>query len=688
MSSKPCRPLLQINGLSIGYRNQWGTTIQVLRAIDLAVNQGETIGLVGESGSGKSTLALAIMGYLRRGSRLLDGRVDFAGMALFQQTAQQLATLRGSRIALIPQNAGQSLTPTMRIGNQIDEVLMLHTTLSSHERSQRVQQLLDQVRLPDPAKLAQRYPHELSGGQQQRVAIAMALAGEPELLVLDEPTKGLDVTTQSHILALLHDLVRASQTAMIYVSHDLEVIAYVCERVAVMYAGEVVEAGPVRDVLRQPKHPYTCGLLAAMPRVQDAVLPQGLLGAPPRLDSVTVGCAFAARCAWADQRCRESSPALEQVAITVANHQVRCHHWQTLAPYLPPLLPLPAATAPTPVETTALLRLQDIEITYHKAGLARRWFAHTDPPPATVSDISLQVEKGETLALVGESGSGKSTLIRAIAGLLTPRRGAIHFAGLPLAPQVADRPANVRRRIQWIFQNPDASLNPRHSVLELLAQPLRLYWGLDETALRARASELLAGVRLGEHYLTRYPAQLSGGEKQRVAIARAFAAQPDLILCDEVTSSLDVSVQAAVLVLLRDLQSQQQTTYIFVSHDLALVRVVSDQVAVLYQGRLCEVGPTPAIFAPPFHPYTATLLNAALKPEAGILPPMSDEVVLEPAPSVRGCPFQHRCSLHLGAICNTESPPWQVAPTAEDIGHRIRCHIPWQQLAAQQQRQA
>jgi peptide/nickel transport system ATP-binding protein len=672
--------LLQLNELAVGYRNQRGDTVSVLRGVDLSIAPGETIGIVGESGSGKSTLALALMAYLRRGSHVQSGRVHFAGMDLLQQRPDQLTALRGSQIALIPQNAGQALTPTMRVGKQVEEALQLHTTLSAAARRERLYELLRQVRLPTPEALAQRYPHQLSGGQQQRVAIAMALAGNPTLLILDEPTTGLDVTTQAHILGLLRELAQTMKIAMVYVSHDLGVIAQVCDRVAVMYAGEIVETGPTAELLSRPRHPYTRGLLASIPRLHQATLPQALTGTPPAVDSLITGCAFAARCAWADAHCWTQSPLLTVGDGADTAYAVRCHHWQRLdvegngQTKRSTLLETSAADDETP-----LLRLEGISISYHKARLGASWF-NRQTPPATVAEISLTIPKGKTLALVGESGSGKSTLLRAMAGLLTPQQGTITFDGQPLATTVAARPAEVQRRIQIVFQNPDSSLNPRHTVLDILAQPLRLYWRLNERAIRLRAIELLQMVRLGEPYLGRFPAQLSGGEKQRVAIARAFAAQPDLILCDEITASLDVSVQAAVLTLLRDLQATQKTTIVFISHDLAVVRAIADEVAVLYQGRLCEVGPAAAIFAPPFHPYTATLVDAVLEPQPGRQLPTLNGREVNGVSAARGCPYQQHCIHHLGEICNAETPPWQENAKRSPGGHRIRCHLPWPEL--------
>lgn len=667
--------IIEISHLSIGYRNRAGDIVQVLRDIDLTIDPGETVGLVGESGSGKSTLALAMMAFLRSGSELLNGDVRFSGIDLFALSDRKIEAMRGKEIALIPQNAGQSLTPTMKVGAQIEEALRLHTNLIAADRAVRAIELLGLVRLPSPDELADRYPHELSGGQQQRVAVAMALAGDARLLLLDEPTTGLDVTTQTHILELLSDIAKETNTAMVYVSHDLGVIARVSHRVAVMYAGEIVEDGPARAVFAHPNHPYARGLLSSIPRLDDEHLPPSLPGTPPAVGSILAGCAFRDRCAFATEICTTDAPAL--IAIQGSNpvHKIRCHHWEEV-------LQTKMARDGSAVERYAangnekpLLSMSDVAITYFKPRLLDALF-RIQEPPHTVDNISLDIHQGETIALVGESGSGKSTIIRTIAGLKPPKTGTITYDGQDLTLSVDRRDRDLRRRIQLIFQNPDASLNPRQTVAEILAMPLRLYFGDSPSEIEVKSREILRRVRLGEHYLERYPAQLSGGEKQRVAIARAFVADPELILCDEVTSALDVSVQAAVLDLLYELKSEQDATYIFISHDLAVVRAVADRVAVLYQGRLCEVGPVDAIYAPPFHPYTETLVGAVLEPDPDTEPVLLAGDTPESSPPAQGCPFQRRCPHRLGDICDMESPPWQ----AQSDGHMIRCHIPLAEL--------
>jgi peptide/nickel transport system ATP-binding protein len=661
-------PLLDIRKLCVGFRSRAGTVLPVLHEVDLSVCRGESLGIVGESGSGKSTLALAAMGYLRHGLQRLRGEVIYDGRDMFGLPPAELARIRGGKLGLIPQNSGQALTPTQRIGAQIGEALRLHCDHDPATHHTRACALLEQVRLPEPETILRRYPHELSGGQQQRVAIAMALAGEPDALLLDEPTTGLDVTTQAHILDLLRDLARERDMAMVYVSHDLGVIARVCDRVQVLYAGETVLTGPARAVLRAPAHPYAAALLAAIPRLGAQGLPSALDGRPPGPDVARNGCAFAPRCTLATEACRAERP---NMATTEDGQAARClFPGEAVARGAGRDAPACAADSP------CALSLDGVSVRYDRPG----WLARlrgAAPPPATVEGITLDLRRGETLGLVGESGSGKSTILRAIAGLLAPASGGIALGdGTPLAGTLERRSPTDLRRIQMIFQNPDESLNPRQSVGEILAQPLRLYFGLQGRALADRAAELLETVRLGAHYLDRRPGQLSGGEKQRVAVARAFAAGPEVVLCDEITSALDVSVQAAVLDLLNDLKARHGTAFIFVSHDLTVVRALSDRVAVLYQGRICETGPAAAVYGAPNHPYTEVLLGAVLAPDPDHAPRLLAEDATELAPPARGCPFQRRCPVKLGAICETDTPPAREA----GAGHVIRCHIPLEEL--------
>jgi peptide/nickel transport system ATP-binding protein len=669
-------PLIDIRNISIGFTGKSGETLPVLRNIDLAVGAGESIGIVGESGSGKSTVALAAMGYLKRGLRLLDGSVRFQRQDMFAQSRTELEKIRGGELALIPQNSGQSLTPTLKVGAQLIEALRLHSDVSEAQYLAKAVELLSQVRLPDPEAIISRFPHELSGGQQQRVAIAMALAGEPHALLLDEPTTGLDVTTQAHILELLREIARDRGMAMVYVSHDLGAIARVCDRVVVMYAGEVVLEGTSRQVLKAPVHPYARGLLASIPKLSDPRLPVALDGRPPAPGGAGAGCSFVDRCALAQDKCRGTRPELETLP---SGEAVRCFFHEDAAQ----LSLAGTGAVPTKIDPNAApaLNLEDLSISYSRPGLFDKLLGRDSLGTLTVDGIEITVVKGETLGLVGESGSGKSTILKAVAGLLPPAGGKITVTdGVPLAAEVEQRSPEHLRKVQLIFQNPDDSLNPRHTIAEILEQPLKLYFGLSGNELYHRSADILDRVRLGAHYLDRLPSQLSGGEKQRVAIARAFAAQPEVVLCDEVTSALDVSVQAAVLDLLNELKATQGTTYIFVSHDLAVVRALSDRVAVLYQGRICEIGASADVYATPSHPYTEVLLGAVLEPDPDTAPTLSADDVVELSPPAQGCPFQRRCPRKIGEICNVDAPPWQQSTQ----GHSIRCHHTIQDLEALQ----
>ena len=660
--------LLEISDLSIGFTGRSGETLPVLRNVDLAVERGESVGLVGESGSGKSTLALAAMGYLKRGLRVLGGTAAFRSRDTFKMSQKDLEQIRGGEISLIPQNSGQSLTPTMRVGAQLRESLSLHSDLQPSEQRDRMIELLAQVRLPDPESILERYPHELSGGQQQRVAISMALAGDSDALLLDEPTTGLDVTTQAHILELLKELARETRKAMVYVSHDLGAIARVCDRVLVMYAGEVVLEGPARNVLLAPVHPYARGLLASIPKLKDARLPDSLEGRPPPPGGAGKGCAFEDRCSIARPECRTSRPELTRCET---GELVRCPHSSEVPP-LSDAAAIDAGDIRSGSSDESALDIENLAISYAKQGLIDQILGRRPKSVPTVDDISIKIGKGETIGLVGESGSGKSTILKTIAGLLPPVDGEIRIGSSQrLATEVERRNSEHRRMVQLVFQNPDESLNPRHTVEQILGQPLMLYFGLKPEEAKERSEKILESVRLGSHYMDRLPSQLSGGEKQRVAIARAFVAEPEIVLCDEVTSALDVSVQAAVLQLLDKLKRERGTTYVFVSHDLAVVRSLSDRVAVLYQGRLCELGPAKQVYSSPSHPYTDVLLGAVLEPHPDFVPKLAADDIVELTPPEAGCPFQRRCPKKLGRACETTPPPWREFSD----GHRIRCHL-------------
>ena len=659
----------QIRNLSIGFKSKQGKEISILRKIDLNIKKGETVGIVGESGSGKSTLALAMMGFVKQGLFTIDGECKFENLNLLKMNNKDLEKIRGRKIAMIPQNAGQSLTPNLKIGYQIEEALKLHTKLDTNQRQKKISELLNKVRLPSPETIALRYPHELSGGQQQRVAIAMALAGNPNLLLLDEPTTGLDVTTQAHVLEVLKDIANDTGTSMVYVSHDLGAIAQVSDRVVVMYAGEIVLEGPVRKILKDPIHPYANGLLKSIPKLSLKGLPSSMPGSQPQSDKLGTGCSFYERCNISTEKCKKNSPGLEYLNEIDVN--VRCFNFNDLRDF-DETTELKNNEFSEKKNTKEVLKLNNLSISYAKQNFVDQFLGRIKDSNPTVKDINIEISKGETLSLVGESGSGKSTILKSIAGLLKIKDGKIFFNEKDfLSDDLKARSSNNLRAIQLIFQNPDESLNPSHTVEEILSQPLKLYFNLQGDKLKKNISDLLQKVRLGDFYMQRYPRQLSGGEKQRVAVARAFAANPDIILCDEVTSALDVSVQAAVLDLLKKLKRDFNTTYIFVSHDLAVVKAISDRVAVLYQGRLCEIGLSEGVYKFPSHPYTEVLLGAVLEPDPDIKPRLIAEDIVEERPPEKGCTFQGRCPRIIGDKCKNETPPWQIGLN----GHAIRCHI-------------
>ncbi|TAK11301.1 MAG: ABC transporter ATP-binding protein [Anaerolineae bacterium] len=676
-------PLLDIRDLTVSYRTG-GRALDALRGVSLRVARGQTYGLVGESGSGKSTLALAVMQYLPAEGAVTGGAITFDGRDLLAHSRADLRHLWGRELALVPQDPFTALNPALRIGEQLAEGLRLYEGLNEEEGNARAVDLLRTVRLPDPERAAGSYPHQLSGGQQQRVLIALALSGRPKLLVLDEPTTALDVTTEAAVLDLVAGLTRAAGASALYVTHNLGVVAGRTERVAVLYASELVEDAPTADLFRQPLHPYTRGLLDSLPRPgqrKDRQRLSGIEGRIPPLDALPPGCVFEPRCPLAVDRCRSERPALDE---PVPGRHVRCHRWPEILAGDVSAARAPQAALPLPLATgESVLRLDDVTVQYPLRRTAVEALrGESKKAVHAVGGVSLSVNKGRTLGIVGESGSGKTSLARAIVGLVDRTGGDIDLLGLRLPPRLSDRGRAVLAQLQMVFQNPEEALNPYLTVGESLSRPLVTLLNLGRGEARQRAPDLLEAVRLPRTYAARRPAQLSGGEKQRVAIARAFAAHPDLLVADEPVSSLDVSVQANILNLLNDLQREHDSTTVFISHDIAVVAYLSDEVAVMYLGGLMETGPAAALFRPPHHPYTEALLSAIPVPDpAAIQSAIRLEGEVPSAVNVpSGCPFHTRCPRKIGAVCETETPPWQ---TGTD-GKRIFCHIPLSELAAEQ----
>jgi peptide/nickel transport system ATP-binding protein len=563
----------------------------IVEDVSLELRRGEILGVVGESGSGKTTTALALFGYAQGGARIAAGEFTLNGERL--ESFQAMRAARGRLISYLPQNSGTALNPALRVRSAIGDMMREHRGRDDAAARAAV---LGKVGLPADEDFQGRFPHQLSGGQQQRVCTAIAIVGEPPMIVLDEPTTGLDVVTQAHVLEELLRLRDEERVAMLYVSHDLAVVGQIADRIAVMYAGRIVEEGPAGEVLSQPRHPYTRGLLSSIPDHSAPRRLEPMSGVVVGVGERPPGCAFAPRCPMRVPHCDAAMPPLEPVA---PRHAVRCYEWQR-TPELPrereDLAARAMAHEAAPVLDVAHLRAEH-----------RGWGA----PVVAAEDISFSVARGECVALVGESGSGKTTIARAIAGLHPAAGGAIRLGGEELAATARRRDREQRRRVQIIFQNPSEALNPRHTVRAAVARPLRVLGRLSRTAADAQVAELLEQVRLPARVADRYPEELSGGERQRVAIARALGPKPELIVCDEITSALDVSVQAAVLKLLEDLRAELGLSMLFITHDLGVVATIADRVLVLERGHICEEGPVGTLLNAPRHPYTQRLLAAA-----------------------------------------------------------------------------
>ena len=589
---------LTLENLSVGYRKGRGPVVQVVQGVDLTLRAGLIHGLVGESGCGKSTVALASIGYRGHGSVILAGRALLADRDLLALDRSELGDIWGRDVAYLAQNAATALDPALTIRTHFDDVLRLHVGLRGADLSARRLEMLEAVGLPDPAGALRRYPHEFSGGQQQRLALAIALACRPKVLILDEPTTGLDVTTQARVSELLTGLVVELGIAALYVSHDIALLATVAADISVMYGGEIVERGLVDEIAASPRHPYTRALLAAVPSVRTPRLVVGIPGGPP-LEVSRSACPFADRCGYVAEICRERHP--EQVALN-DTHTVCCARLEVVGAGTAAVLASDADDGGTrPSRQAALLELDRVSCFYATRG----------GRVAVVSGVSFEVGEAETVGVVGLSGSGKSTLLRAIAGLHPRVAGQIRFRGEPLVRDAQKRPRAVREHIQIVFQDPASSLNPRHRVGDLIARPIALFRAeLTASDRRAAVAELLDAVKLSRSLVDRYPWELSGGQQQRVAVARAFAAAPALLLCDEITSALDVSVQATIIELVRALAAANGTAIVFVSHDLAVVRSLADRVIVMRDGEICESAATEELFAAPAHPYTIELLSA------------------------------------------------------------------------------
>lgn len=652
-------PLLEVKGLTVAYERD-GRPFQAVRNANFSLGAGDTLGIVGESGSGKSTIAFAVAGYLPENGRIASGSIGFAGADISSLAARHRYGITGKKIAMVYQDPAGALNPIMPIGEQIAEVYRLHNRCSRAAAREKTVDMLHRVHLRDPHRAYDKYAHQFSGGQQQRIVIAMALAAEPSLLILDEPTTGLDVSVEAEILALIAELRTFVKASILYISHDVRVISDTCDRVAVMYAGEIVESGPTTEILRSPSHPYTRALL-------DCLIPFGAVKESVRLASIdgqldvahATGCSFAPRCSLAEERCHQKPPPMATVADKRAS---RCYFYDKIpTKEIGRSIPTRRSNLDQP---RPLLNVDNVEKQYAVRGNQTR----------ALASVTLSIPSNRVIGVIGESGSGKTTLARVISGLELPSSGSLQLGGAKLHGRVQNRPVEIRRAIQMVFQNPNATLNPSHTAGYALRRAVQKLTGLRGARCEARVRELLASVKLGPRHLEALPEQLSGGERQRIAIARAFAAQPALVLCDEPTSALDVSARAIILNLLADIQASTGTSYIFISHDLATVRYIADEIIVMYLGDIVAIGSAAGIFERPVHPYVETLVNALLPSRQ-----RRDLQRVESSPPAsntpRGCVFHQRCPYKVGPICE-EPPPWQTS-----MGHRYRCVIAPERLA-------
>lgn len=685
-------PLLQIKDLHTDIEIRSGV-VRALSGVDLHVNPGETLGIVGESGSGKTMTALSLMGLLPQGGRVSSGSIILDGQDLTQLPLKEKRKLRGTKVGMIFQDPLTSLNPTMKIGLQVCEPLRVHEKMSKKDALERAVEILKRVGMPRPEVVINNYPHQLSGGMRQRVMIAMALVCQPRILIADEPTTALDVTTQMQILDLIDELRDEYKMGVILITHDLGVVAGHTDRVSVMYAGRIVETAPTKTLFTEPRHRYTSSLMAALP---ERALAAGtklfsIPGAPPSLTNLPVGCRFAARCLWATDECRAGYPDLSGDE----NHSYACFHPVQDTDESPALLQAKldaeaspedsedaAKAASVPVATPshdALLDVKEASREYESAGSG--FFNRNKGVVSAVDRVSITVKKGETYGLVGESGCGKSTVGRLIAGLEPPSGGAIELLGRDLATLKGRDAVKMHQDVQMMFQDSYAAMDPRMRIDQILAEPMSIQKTGTARQIAERIMEILEQVGLTEEILDRYPHEFSGGQLQRIGFARSLTLAPDLIVADEPVSALDVSVQAQVLNLMKDLQEELGLSYLFISHDLAVVQYMADRIGVMYLGRIVEEGPAKEVVEKPKHPYTKALIDSIPVPDPEFV--HDDEAIKltgEPPSAVNppeGCRFRPRCPF-AGEEC-------KVQPVLTDETHRVACHHPLLQERAPQE---
>ena len=675
-------PILVCKDLCISYYTRAGE-IPAVVDFSLTVLPGETIGIVGESGCGKSTVAMAIMQHMGANGGIKSGSITFKGRDLTQLTDDELRGIRGSDVAMIYQEPFASLNPSLKISTQLMEVPLAHEDITTEEARQRALQMLSDVKLPDPERLMESYPHQLSGGQQQRVVIAMGLLSNPSLLLLDEPTTALDVTVEAGIVKLVADISKKYGTSQIYISHNLGLILETCDRVFVMYSGEVVEEGTIDSLFTWPRHPYTHGLFACIPLPtadKHAAPLKPIRGQLPLPFERPQGCYYHPRCDhFQEGLCDVDHFKMEHVVDSAPDHRVRCLRYKEIDHRLQ----IGDGEAKQALELgERVLNVDSMKKYYEVRDNSLRALISGDRIRYVKAneELNFTAREGETVAIVGESGCGKSTFAKVLMGLEKGTEGEVRHMGKDISGiAVRDRSPEEIASLQMVFQNPFDTLNPSHSIGGQISRVIKKF-GVesDKTKIFDRVMKLLDIVKLPRDFYFRKPRQLSGGQKQRIGIARAFAGNPSMVIADEPVSALDVSVAAAVTELLMDIQREHKTTLLFISHDLSVVRYLSDRIVVMYLGHILERGTTEQIFSPPYQPYTEALLSAV---------PIADpevtkrEIVLEGnLPSAmkppKGCPFCTRCHRKIGEICDNEPPPEQVV---EDR-HVIKCHIPLEEL--------
>jgi len=667
-------PLLEVRDLVTRFRTENGT-IHAVNGISYHLQAGESLAIVGESGSGKSVGVLSIMGLIPSPpGRIERGEVLFRGRDLLKLPPTELRRIRGKEIAMVFQDPMTSLNPVLTIGLQLSEAITEHLGLGRREAKARAAELLELVGIPNARTRLGDYPHQFSGGQRQRIGIAMALSCDPLLLIADEPTTALDVTIQAQIIELVADLQKRLDTAIIWITHDLGVVAGLVDRVAVMYAGNIIETAPVRELYHRTSHPYTLGLLESIPTLDAAaerLIP--IQGTPPDLLELPSYCPFAPRCRFASERCRQEVPPLTEIAD---DHFSACWHWQEVRAVGAEPERLTVAEAAGPREPIGgsdevLIEVSDLRTYFPlRRGIMQRTVGHVK----AVDGVSITIHKGETLGLVGESGCGKSTTGQSILQLIRPDGGRVTLAGQELTRLGRQELRLARRQMQMIFQDPYASLNPRMTAGNIIIEAMQIHHLNDAAGRRQRVLELLDLVGLDRAFVNRYPHEFSGGQRQRIGIARALSTSPSFIVADEPISALDVSIQAQIVNLLQDLKYELGLTYLFIAHDLSMVRYISDRMAVMYLGKIVELGDKDGVFESPLHPYTIALLSAVPVPDPD-KESSRRRIVLEgdvpsPANPPAGCHFHPRCP-HVEAICRELEPALrEVAP-----GHFAACHF-------------